>query len=164
MIHRYSSRRSPLKDFLAIQLQGVRRYERIAGFFSSSLLEVAGEALERMTPEGGESCGRVVCDSCLNPLDVQTARAAKWGMHREWCASLHLQCYGYESAAMNFPIGCERSSIKRRGPKFLKFRRGDALPRNKWRFQLAMFRKGWGTSMFGYGLKITAPAKPVIRE
>jgi hypothetical protein len=21
-------------------------------------------------------------------LDVQTARAAKWGMHREWCASL----------------------------------------------------------------------------
>ena len=31
------------------------RYDRIAGFFSSSLLEVAGEALERMTPEGGET-------------------------------------------------------------------------------------------------------------
>jgi len=30
----------------------------------------------------------LVCNSCLNPLDVQTARAAKWGMHREWCASL----------------------------------------------------------------------------
>jgi hypothetical protein len=55
MIHRYSSRRSPLKDFLATQLQGARRYDRIAGFFSSSLLEVAGEALERMTPEGGET-------------------------------------------------------------------------------------------------------------
>ena len=88
MIHRYSSRRSPLKDFLATRLQGARRYDRIAGFFSSSLLEVAGEALERMTPEGGETCVRVVCNSCLNPLDVQTARAAKWGMHREWCASL----------------------------------------------------------------------------
>jgi hypothetical protein len=88
MIQRYSSRRSPLKDFLAIQLQGASRYDRIAGFFSSSLLEVAGEALERMTPEGGETCVRVVCNSCLNPLDVQTARAAKWGMHREWCASL----------------------------------------------------------------------------
>ena len=88
MIHRYSSRRSPLKDFLATQLQGARRYDRIAGFFSSSLLEVAGEALERMTPEGGETCVRMVCNSCLNPLDVQTARAAKWGMHREWCASL----------------------------------------------------------------------------
>jgi hypothetical protein len=47
MIHRYSFRRSPLKDFLATQLQGARRYDRIAGFFSSSLLEVAGEALER---------------------------------------------------------------------------------------------------------------------
>jgi ERCC4-related helicase len=88
MIHRYSSRRSPLKDFLATQLQGARRYDRIAGFFSSSLLEVAGEALERMTPEGGETCVRVVCNSCLNPLDVQTARAAKWGMHREWCTSI----------------------------------------------------------------------------
>jgi len=88
MIHRYSSRRSPLKDFLATQLQGARRYDRIAGFFSSSLLEVAGEALERMTPESGQACVRVVCNSCLNPLDVQTARAAKWGMHREWCASL----------------------------------------------------------------------------
>jgi hypothetical protein len=80
MIHRYSSRRSPLKDFLATRLQGARRYDRIAGFFSSSLLEVAGEALERMTPEGDETCVRMVCNSCLNPLDVQTARAAKWGM------------------------------------------------------------------------------------
>jgi hypothetical protein len=88
MIHRYSSRRSPLKDFLATRLQGARRYDRIAGFFSSSLLEVAGEALDRMTPEGGKTCVRVVCNSCLQPLDVQTARAAKGGMHREWCASL----------------------------------------------------------------------------
>jgi hypothetical protein len=76
MIHRYSSRRNPLRAFLATQLQGARRYDRIAGFFSSSLLEVAGEALERMTPEGGEACVRVVCNSSINPLDVQTARAA----------------------------------------------------------------------------------------
>jgi len=52
MIHRYSSRRSPLKDFLATRLQGAGRYDRIAGFFSSSLLEVAGEALKRTTAEG----------------------------------------------------------------------------------------------------------------
>jgi len=83
------SRRRPLKNLLASRLQGARRYDRIAGFFSSSLLEVAGEALERMTPEDGETCVRVVCNSCVNPLDVQTARAAaKWGMHREWCVSL----------------------------------------------------------------------------
>ena len=87
MIYRYSSRRSPLKDFLAARLQGTCRYDRIAGFFSSSLLEIAGEALERMKPEDGEACVRVVCNSFLNPLDVQTARAAKWGMHRE-CTSL----------------------------------------------------------------------------
>ncbi len=53
MIHRYSSRRSPLTDFLATQLRSARRYDRIARFFSSSLLEVAGEALERMTPNAG---------------------------------------------------------------------------------------------------------------
>jgi len=45
MIHRYSSRRKTLKDFLSRQLQGGRHYDRIAGFFSSSLLEVAGAAL-----------------------------------------------------------------------------------------------------------------------
>ncbi len=80
MIHRYSSRRSLLKDFLATLLQGACWYDRITGFFSSSLLEVAGEDLGRMTPEGGETCVRLVCNSCLNPLAVQTARAAKWGM------------------------------------------------------------------------------------
>jgi len=88
MIYRYSSRRSPLKDFLATHLHEARRYDRIAGFFSSSLLEVAGEALERMAPKDGGTCVRMICNSSLNHLDVQTARAAKWGMHREWCASL----------------------------------------------------------------------------
>jgi hypothetical protein len=47
MIHRYSSRRSPLKDFLATRLQGARRDDRIAGFFSSSLLVVAGDVLKQ---------------------------------------------------------------------------------------------------------------------
>ena len=66
MIYRYSSRRSPLKDFLATQLQGARRYDRIAGFFSSSLLEVAGEALERMTPEDNENNVQVVRNFLLS--------------------------------------------------------------------------------------------------
>jgi hypothetical protein len=47
LIHRCSSRRSLWKDSLATRLHGARRYDRIARFFSSSLLEVAGEALER---------------------------------------------------------------------------------------------------------------------
>jgi len=51
-------------------------------------MEVAGEALENIKSVGDEVCVRVVCNSSLNTLDVQTARAAKWGMHREWCTSL----------------------------------------------------------------------------
>ena len=50
--------------------------------------EEASRIVEQMKPEGGVTCVRVLCNSCLNPLDVQTARAAKWGMHREWCTSL----------------------------------------------------------------------------
>jgi len=46
MIHRYSSRRSPLKNFLATRLQGVCRYNQLAGFFSSSLLAVACDTLK----------------------------------------------------------------------------------------------------------------------
>lgn len=91
MIHRYSSRRTPLKNFLHSQLKDARRYDRIAGYFSSSLLEVAGEALEQMTPGGNEACVRVVCNSCLSSLDVQTAQAAKSGMWREWCSSLPVE-------------------------------------------------------------------------
>ncbi len=91
MIHRYSSRRGPLKNFLPSQLKGARRYDRIAGYFSSSLLEVAGEALEQMAPDVKEACVRVVCNSCLSALDVQTAQAAKWGMWREWCVSLPIE-------------------------------------------------------------------------
>jgi hypothetical protein len=54
----------------------------------SCLLYGLGRIVERMKPEDGKTCVRVVCNSSLNPLDVQTARAAKWGMYREWCASL----------------------------------------------------------------------------
>ena len=32
--------------------------------------------------------------------------------------------------------------VVRAGHKFLRFRRGDALPRNDWQFQLAIFCKG----------------------
>jgi len=66
MIQRYSSRRSPLKDSLAIELQSASRYNRIAGFFSSSLLEVAGEALERMTPEDNENNVQLVRNFLLS--------------------------------------------------------------------------------------------------
>ena len=50
-MHRHSSRRGPSlgKSFLAGRLRGARSYHRIAGYFSSSILEVAGEKLESMS-------------------------------------------------------------------------------------------------------------------
>ncbi len=82
MIERYSSRRARLGSFLPERLAGARAYDRIAGYFSSSVIEVAGEALEQMAPG---AVARVICNSSLNPLDVATARAAKQAMRREWC-------------------------------------------------------------------------------
>jgi len=83
MKNRYSSRREPLDhSFLNQRLVGARSYDRIAGYFSSSILEVAGEALESIS-----GSIRVVCNSDLDPRDVETARAANLAMRREWCAS-----------------------------------------------------------------------------
>ena len=79
-LNRYSSRRQPLQvSFLAARLKYARQYDRIAGYFSSSLLELVGEELDSMTGKI-----RVVCNSDLHPLDVQTAKAAKAGLWKSW--------------------------------------------------------------------------------
>src|SRR5690348_11830173 len=83
MKNRYSSRREPLdQSFLNRRLTGARSYDRIAGYFSSSILEVAGEALESISGPI-----RMVCNSDLDIDDVDTARAANLAMRREWCTS-----------------------------------------------------------------------------
>jgi len=82
---RYSSRRQPLRRLLVELLEGALAYDRIAGFFSSSILEVAGEPLELMAPGARV---RMVCNSHLRALDVVAARAAKIAMYEEWCRSL----------------------------------------------------------------------------
>src|SRR4051794_38699979 len=82
-IQRFSSRRGRLdRSFLTARLKDARSYDRIAGYFSSSILEIAGEALE--TVEGKV---RMVCNSGLHPRDVETARAAQSALRQEWCAS-----------------------------------------------------------------------------
>lgn len=58
---------------LTERLAGAKRYDRIAGYFRSSLLDVAGEALE------GVEKVRIVCNGELDPNDVAIARAAKDG-------------------------------------------------------------------------------------
>lgn len=83
MVERHSSRRRPLDaSFLKPRLEGARSYDRIAGYFSSSILELAGEAFERV-----EGPVRIVCNSQMSSSDAETARAARDAMRREWCAS-----------------------------------------------------------------------------
>jgi superfamily II DNA or RNA helicase len=71
MIRRFSSRQGRLDHlFLREKLLGARCYDRIAGYFRSSLLELAYEdlaAIERV---------RVVCNSDLDPRDLSAARTA----------------------------------------------------------------------------------------
>lgn len=83
MLHRFSSRRQSLdRSFLAARLGNARSYDRIAGYFSSSLLELVGEALDSV-----QGTIRVVCNSDLHPDDVRTAQAAANGLWRGWTAS-----------------------------------------------------------------------------
>lgn len=83
MMRRCSSRRAPLDDFLTDALAGATAYDRIAGYFSSSVLELAGEAIEQVSGQV-----RVICNSQLDPLDVSTARAAQLAQRREWAGSI----------------------------------------------------------------------------
>jgi superfamily II DNA or RNA helicase len=85
MICRHSSRRQPLARVLSDAIDGATGYDRIAGYFSSSILEVAGEPLDRLAPG---AIARVLCNSDLQPLDVLTARAAQNAQAREWKAAL----------------------------------------------------------------------------
>ena len=81
MTERYSSRRQRLDSgFLNSRLEDAIAYDRIAGYFSSSILEIAGEALESISGKI-----RVVCNSELSRADVEVARAAQTAMRREWC-------------------------------------------------------------------------------
>ena len=80
-IRRFSSRRQKLdRSFLTERLRGARAYDRIAGYFNSSLLEVAGEVLEAVSGPI-----RVVCNADLHPDDIRTAQAA--AVRRAWTSS-----------------------------------------------------------------------------
>ena len=80
---RHSSRRDKLDvSLLNARLTSAVSYDRIAGYFRSSLLEVAGEAIENVVGKV-----RVVCNSDLEPADVETAKAAQQAMRQSWCAS-----------------------------------------------------------------------------
>jgi len=80
MIRRYSTRREAVNaSFLKNKLKNARSYDRIAGYFSSSILEVAGEEIENI-----EGKVRVICNSSLDIKDVETARLAISSIKKEW--------------------------------------------------------------------------------
>lgn len=71
MIRRFSSRQGKLDHvFLRERLLSARRYDRIAGYFRSSLLDLVFEDLSAIEQI------RIVCNSDLDPRDLSAARTA----------------------------------------------------------------------------------------
>ena len=95
MINRFSSRRESISDsLLNKRLKNAKFYARIAGFFRSSIFEVAGEPLESVSGKI-----RIVCNSELLAEDVRTAKLANSSMRKEWCAG---KPEGLENANFRF--------------------------------------------------------------
>ncbi len=71
MLNRFSSRRKPLYDaFLSDRLKNAESYDRIAGYFQSSLLGLAANELKAIKRV------RIVCNTDVNPADVHAVRQA----------------------------------------------------------------------------------------
>ena len=82
MLNRHSSRRARLDHAVLNQrLEGAASYDRIAGYFRSSLFEVAGEAVTKVTGKV-----RIICNSDIDPKDMETAAAAQAALRRSWCS------------------------------------------------------------------------------
>jgi len=61
MIHRFSSRINNLGEtFFKSALENAVNYDRIAGYFSSSIIEIAGESIENLS-----GTVRIICTSQL---------------------------------------------------------------------------------------------------
>lgn len=78
-IRRFSSRTQRLdSSFLLQHLVGARSYKRIAGYFTSSLFEVAGEVLKGI-PEV-----KIVCNVDIHPNDLKVAQLRESKMLGRW--------------------------------------------------------------------------------
>ena len=82
MLKYHSSRRNRLDHAVLSQhLEGAASYDRIAGYFRSSLFEVAGEAISKVSGKV-----RIICNSDIDPQDLTTAVAAQAALRRSWCS------------------------------------------------------------------------------
>jgi len=81
-LRRFSSRTHRLdKSFLAEQLKGALSYRRIAGYFTSSLFEVAHEWLESIPDV------KIVCNVDIHPDDLKVAQCREAKMLGRWNAN-----------------------------------------------------------------------------
>ncbi len=82
MLQHHSSRRNRLDQTVLNQrLSGAVSYDRIAGYFRSSLFEVAGESISKVNGPV-----RIICNSELDPQDIITAASAQAALRRSWCS------------------------------------------------------------------------------
>jgi hypothetical protein len=82
MLKYHSSRRNRLDHAVLDKLlDGAVSYDRIAGYFRSSLFEVAGEAIAKVA-----GTVRIICNSKIDPQDLTTAVAAQAALRRSWCS------------------------------------------------------------------------------
>ncbi len=81
-LRRFSSRTHRLdQSFLAEQLKGALSYRRIAGYFTSSLFEVAHEWLESIPDV------KIVCNVDIHPDDLKVAQCREAKMLGRWNAN-----------------------------------------------------------------------------
>src|SRR6056297_2914497 len=79
MIKRFSSRTHRLdQSFLLDRLKEARSYKRIAGYFTSSLFEVAHEQLEAIPHV------QIVCNVDIHPDDLRVAQLRETKMVGRW--------------------------------------------------------------------------------
>ena len=78
-IKRFSSRTHRLDEsFLATHLKGAKRYRRIAGYFTSSLFEVAHEWIDQIPDV------QIVCNVDIHPDDLKVAQVCEAKMLGRW--------------------------------------------------------------------------------
>src|SRR3546814_3751611 len=102
-MRRMSSRTGKLShSFLLDRLRGARSYNRIAGYFRSSIFEVAAEELAAIDEV------RIVCNADLDARDVRAAQAVfEAGLRERWSEGgpevdsfLHRERYAHLYAAL----------------------------------------------------------------
>jgi len=90
------------QSFLVQRPDGAVAYDRIAGYYRSSLFEVAGEAIAKVN-----GAVRIVCNSDLDPQDLITAAATKVALHDEQAThqliDLHRRLQSLSDIKIMFP-------------------------------------------------------------